>query len=127
VIEAVEKLRCLAGAALEFADFIEEIYWPTPAAEKEPERDMVEIIAECARACGFTYGQVTARDRHEELHAVRQLIYMRLRAEECSYSRIGRLFGRNHSTIICAIQEAESLISINDPLIMRYKGRMSNV
>jgi chromosomal replication initiation ATPase DnaA len=123
VAEMAAKLRCLANAANEFADFIETEYRQAPSATPEP-RSMADIIDGCARVCGFTYEQIVARDRHEKLHTVRQLIYMRLRAEGCSYSQIGRLFGRSHSTVILAVQSAERLIAVNDPLIMEFQQKL---
>lgn len=87
--------------------------------------DAMTIISQYASACGFTCENIIAPGRQINHHVVRQLIYIRLKADGYSYSAIGRMFNRNHSSIMSAINDARNLIEINDPLIMDYADAIS--
>ena len=125
--EAVTKLRTLAAAAVEFADFIETEYSAAPSMKPEPQSrpwparaDMIAMIGEYAQACGFTFEEITSESRTREVCAVRQLIYMRLRGMKYSSTRIGKEFNRSHSTVLTSITKGERLLAVNDPLLTEY-------
>jgi hypothetical protein len=111
VVEAIEKLRVLAAAALEFASFIEGAYLTTP---EPPRHAMIDVITEMAGACGFSYAQIVSGDKPKDLHAVRQLIYMRLATLKYPYTHIGKAFNRSHSAIIGAVQKGYKLLEVHD-------------
>lgn len=80
------------------------------------------------RACdvvGVEVEEVKGRDAHRLLVLARQLYYwLARRHTSCSCEEIGRLVGRNRTTVIYHIKQIEGLIAVNDPLLMKYISRL---
>lgn len=65
-------------------------------------------IARVAELTGVPAADITGRSRFREHFRARRLVCLDLRARGWSYSRIGKLLGRDHSTICHAVRSARA-------------------
>jgi len=73
-------------------------------------RDLLELVADVARQHGATVDEVLAQDKTPRVSHARQAVWHALRhhpERRYSYPDIGRLFGRDHSTIIYGVRAYE--------------------
>lgn len=63
------------------------------------ERKMLRIREACAEG-GITYERLMSRDRLPEVVRVRQRLFYEFRQTGMSLPEIGRLFGRDHTTVL---------------------------
>lgn len=125
-VEAVEKFRALSSASERFADFIDHFYVASRNTELKKDDAATDIIADIANVFGYTFAEITARDRIKDRIDIRSLIYMKLLDSGRGYSQIGRMFGKNHATIMYAIKRLKELIDIKDPETMRNLKKLES-
>lgn len=87
-----------------------------------PRHSVEEIVAAVAATSGMTADDVTGLKRTRLYLRPRFLAVMLARKEGWSYPTIGRVLGRDHSTIIHATWRAEQLLE-RDPLFARLHRR----
>jgi chromosomal replication initiation ATPase DnaA len=63
-------------------------------------------IAQVAARTGITEADILGRSRFREHFRARRMVCLELHARGWSYSRIGRLLGRDHTTISHAVRSA---------------------
>jgi chromosomal replication initiation ATPase DnaA len=69
------------------------------------ERDLVELLDTVCAGRGVTRDEICGRVRTRTVARARQELWWRLRAGRAfSYEEIGRLFQRNHSTVLHGIR-----------------------
>jgi chromosomal replication initiation ATPase DnaA len=73
-----------------------------------PTFDFDHIVNEIVLKTGITREAIFARDRRRHVMVARLMLYRELRAYNLSYPTIGRLLGRDHSTILTAVKAAEA-------------------
>lgn len=62
------------------------------------------------QAFGHDLAFYSVKDRHRELTEVRYLCFLLLREESaCSLNEIGKVFGKNHTTVLYGVQAARDL------------------
>lgn len=74
------------------------------------ERDLLDLCADLARQHGATVDEVLSPSRSPRVSHARQAIWYALRhhsERRYSYPDLGRLFGRDHSTIIYGVRAYE--------------------
>lgn len=74
------------------------------------ERDLLEHVSDLARQHGATVDEVLAQDKTPRVSHARQAIWYALRhhpERRYSYPDIGRLFGRDHSTVLAGVRAHE--------------------
>ena len=70
--------------------------------------------------CGVVdVDQLVGRDRHKSVAWARHelMAWMRARVPEMSYPDIGRVFDRDHTTVIHAVQRVERVLLAGDPRV----------
>lgn len=78
------------------------------------ERDMLDLCAGLARQHGATVDEVLAQDKTPRVSHARQAIWHALRhhpERRYSYPDIGRLFGRDHSTVLAGVRAHEQRLA----------------
>ena len=64
--------------------------------------------------------EINRKTRIREIVAARQVYWFYLREFGFSFNEIGRMFGKNHSTVFQAISKIKDLIASNDRYLKRY-------
>ena len=80
-------------------------FYPT-----EPERNIIDRVVNAAAAVsGMSQGCIVGRSKVPEICDVRFIVYAltKQNAPHCSLSKIGRLFGRDHGTILNGLRKVE--------------------
>ena len=85
---------------------------------KEAKR-MSDILTDKA---GLTFEQFMT-SREFPLPIYRALMYKRLHSQGCSIARIGRLYGKNHATVIHSLKTLESYLAIPDKEVLEITYR----
>lgn len=67
------------------------------------ERKILRIREACAEG-GITYERLMSRDRLPEVIRVRHRLFYEFREMGMSYPEIGRLFGRDHTTVLYGVK-----------------------
>ena len=67
------------------------------------ERRRMKIAQICERR-GVTVDELMGRSRYKRVCSARKEAYAMLREEKLSYPTIGKMFGRDHTTVIDGIQ-----------------------
>lgn len=83
-----------------------------------------QIIAACAKAFGTSVGEILDRNRRPIPSAARRVaMYLARELTDLSYPRIGKAFGRDHSTVISAYRGTLSQMSTDK----RFAERVSSI
>lgn len=98
----------------------------TPRAREVPRPLIDSVIAEeCRRVHGVTPAMVYAEDHRAAVSFVRVAVYRRLLAQNYTQSAIGRAMGRDHSTIISALNSGRRKCrGIYDPSAQIRRNRL---
>lgn len=82
------------------------------------------IIRAMCKEYGYTYADIRSDHRRRPICFVRQKMMWVIRQRtQFSYPEIGRKFGgRDHATVIHAVNKIEALIAANDPSVEDLKG-----
>lgn len=65
------------------------------------------IIAQVCERRGVSVEEVLGRSRFKRICSARKEAYVRLREENLSYPTIGKMFGRDHTTVIDGVKRHE--------------------
>lgn len=71
---------------------------------------------------GVEFSDVMGRNRHRDLTDARMMMYLLLREYGLSYPRIGKIMGKNHTTILWGVRTAQSLLYYNAPFRENYQA-----
>ena len=71
---------------------------------------------------GVEFSDVMSRNRHRDLTDARMMMYLLLREYGLSYPRIGKIMGKNHTTILWGVRAAQSLLYYNAPFRENYQA-----
>ena len=74
-----------------------------------PRDRTLELLAPVAHAHGIDVSLLLSRQGRRLHYPARQAAYRRLRSLGWSYTKIARLFDRDHSTICCAVRTRPSV------------------
>lgn len=77
------------------------------ARASNDDSDVQALIAQCAAAYGVTVELLMSRNREPMVVRARQEAYWHLRQRELSYPAIGRIFDRDHSTIMAGVRRVD--------------------
>ena len=77
-------------------------------------------LKEYACRLGIPFEEIMGRSRKAEVVMARQVWWWFLRDLSFGYSEIGRMFGRDHSTVIHGVNRVSDLIRLNDEYLNRY-------
>ena len=69
-----------------------------------------EVIEDCARVCGLTVKQVMSKSRKTEFVEARWLAYRILYPMGYSLISIGRIFNRDHGTVLNGLRKMQDMI-----------------
>lgn len=87
-----------------------------------------QIIATCAEAFETSVGEILDRNRRPVPSAARRVaMYLTRELTDLSYPRIGRAFGRDHSTVISAYRGTLSQMSVNKAFADRVSAIHSSL
>jgi chromosomal replication initiation ATPase DnaA len=64
------------------------------------------LVESVAHRCGVTVDGLLSRARTSELADARRELMASLWGSGCSYAQIGRLLGRDHTTVVYAVRKA---------------------
>lgn len=84
---------------------------------------MEDIIKLLANNLGYTYPQITGRERRFDMTVARQVIWTRLHELHLSQQEISALFGRRPSSVVHGIKNVYDLVSIGDYYVKRQYER----
>ena len=87
-----------------------------------------KIIAACAKAFETSVAEILDRNRRPVPSAARRVaMYLTRELTDLSYPRIGKAFGRDHSTVISAYRGTLSQMSTNKPFAERVSAIHSSL
>jgi chromosomal replication initiation ATPase DnaA len=78
------------------------------------ERRQMKIREICERR-GVSVAEVMGRSRYKNVCSARKEVYAMLRDESLSYPVIGRMFGRDHTTVVDGVRRYEHEQAIIHP------------
>lgn len=77
------------------------------------------IVSAVAEACGVTVEEITSLSRKREIVVARQLAMSEVRRQSgFSTGAVGRIFNRDHATVIYSCSAIEKAKSVHDPYLM---------
>lgn len=88
---------------------------------------MEDIIKLLANNLGYTYTQITGKERRFDMTVARQVIWARLHELHLSQQEISVLFGRRPSSVGHGIKNIYDLVSIGDYYVRRQYERAGEV
>lgn len=80
------------------------------------------IINEYTQISGIPFEDLQSPSQKQHLVTLRQCIWHSLRHQQHSFVEIGRLFGRNHSTVISGVNRVNDYLFTKDNIIEPYMG-----
>lgn len=84
---------------------------------------MEDLIKLLANNLGYTYTQITGKERRFDMTVARQVIWARLHELHLSQQEISALFGRRPSSVVHGIKNVHDLVSIGDFYVKRQYER----
>jgi len=89
--------------------------------------DYSKIIIASAYACDVTPELIKSNSRTRDAVIARSFIYVHLRNNGYSYQAIGKLFSRDHSTVISSINNFKLLVEVRDPLLINRLSKIKSI
>jgi chromosomal replication initiation ATPase DnaA len=75
-----------------------------PERLSRPPRGFQEVLQQVARETRVNAADILSRDRDRRVMRARRELYVRLRAEGYSYPAIGKMVGRDHTTVLAVVR-----------------------
>ena len=96
--------------------------WQMKEALLYKDKILLAISNALCKTFGHEIGYYVGRKRNRELVEVRYMVFLLLREEtDYSYNEIGKIFGKNHSTVMFGEQTAKNLIETYRPFREDYQ------
>lgn len=91
------------------------------------DKEVVNIVSKVQDATGISYSQMRSKNRERETVLARQYamyrIYDNLYHLGYTITAIGKMFNRDHSTVLYAIKQIREALQINDYLVTKIHQR----
>lgn len=99
--------------------------------DKYIDKEVRDILAKVEYATGVSYSVMASKSRERNYVIARQYaiyqVYQQLHNLGYTLTEIGKLFNRDHSTVLHSVKQIMSGISCNDYLIKRIHERYNNL
>jgi len=89
--------------------------------------DYSKIIIASAYACDVTPELIKSKSRSRDAVIARSFIYNHLRNNGYTYDAIGKLFNKDHTTVLFSIKNFKLLIEVRDPLLINRLNKIKSI
>ena len=83
-------------------------------------------LTDYAANLGLTVEELTGKYRKQLLCAARQAYWLHLHSQGYGYSEIGRMFNRNHVTVMHGIRRVKCLVETGDGCAIKCYNKLYN-
>ena len=103
--------------------------WVYPGIDTAPgDVDVANFLSSIAANYSLKVADILSPSRKQQLVEVRQVVwYILYHQEKKNYTRIGRMFKRDHATILYGVKKVESLRAIGDFQISNHYKTISTI
>ena len=85
-----------------------------------------EVMKDCARVCGITVAQMVSKSRKTEFVEARWLAYRILYPMGFSLISIGRIFNRDHGTVLNGLKKMQDMIDTKNKRVRFMREELEN-
>lgn len=94
------------------------------------DKEVVNIVSKVQAATGISYSQMRSKNRERETVLARQYamyrIYDNLYHLGYTLTAIGKMFNRDHATVLYAIKQMREALQVNDYLVTKIHERYND-
>lgn len=94
---------------------------------KEYTDEYSKIMIATAYACDVTPDIIKSSSRSRDAVIARSFIYVHLRNNGYTYDAIGKLFNKDHTTVLFSIKNFKLLIDVRDPLLINRLNKIKSI